>query len=142
MTGLEFWGEDMPADGSVPAVDASDMKKMWTTIQDTVAQHDGEKRIGIGKSAFANVCSPGANPAAVWYRVSMVQIITEQIGLLSPEMPTEVSDVVFHVASKFPMRRLDPGVKHQGVPFDAEGFVRQIKEEMSKLGYELPDSPS
>jgi hypothetical protein len=41
----------------------------------------------------------------------------------------EFEDAVLKVAAKFPMKKLNVGVVHQGLPFDVEEFVKQIAEE-------------
>jgi hypothetical protein len=57
------------------------------------------------------------------------QEVEEKLWLPSG-MPSEVRDVVFNVAAKFPMKRMEPGVQYQGSPLDAEGFVKQIEREL------------
>ena len=45
-------------------------------------------------------------------------------------VPSAVRDVVFNVAAKFPMKRMEPGVEYQGLPMDVEGFVKQIEHDL------------
>jgi hypothetical protein len=60
----------------------------------------------------------------------MSGLLAESMGLLPPEMPSEVRDVVFNVAARFPMRRMEPGVEYQGLPMDVDGFVKQIEHDL------------
>ena len=45
-------------------------------------------------------------------------------------MPSEVRDVVFNVAARFPMKHMEPGVQYHGLPMDVDGFVKQIEHEL------------
>lgn len=40
----------------------------------------------------------------------------------------ELDDAVFQVAATFPMKNMEVGVVHDGLPFDVEGFLKQIGE--------------
>ena len=67
------------------------------------------------------------------YRESMLGLLAERVNLLPPEMPAAVRDVVFNVAAKFPMKRMELGVQYRGLPMDVEGFVKQIEHDL-KVG--------
>jgi hypothetical protein len=60
----------------------------------------------------------------------MLGLLAEHVGLLPPEMPSEVRDVVFNVAATFPIKRMEPGVQYQGLPLDVNGFVKQIEHDL------------
>jgi hypothetical protein len=50
-------------------------------------------------------------------------------GLLSRWVQDgEFEDAVLKVAARFPMKKLNVGVVHQGLPFDVEEFVKQVEE--------------
>jgi hypothetical protein len=73
---------------------------------------------------YKNVCSPGADAMAVWYRASMLRIL--QILPESPLRPWtydgELEDAVFQVAAKFPMKKMQVGVEQEGFPFVLPSF--------------------
>jgi hypothetical protein len=60
----------------------------------------------------------------------MLGLLAETVGLLPPEMPSEVRDVVFNVAAGFPMKSMEIGVQYQGLPMDVDGFVKQIEHDL------------
>jgi hypothetical protein len=108
-TGLA-WLASLSQSGFVFPVDPSDLKSAWTMVRETQARHGSNQSIAIGHEFFTRVCSPGADVFAVWYRVSMLGLLAERVDLLPPEMPSGVRDVVFNVAAKFPIKRMEPGV--------------------------------
>jgi hypothetical protein len=128
MTGLDFPYFPLWEDGLVPPVDPSDLKIAWKRGQELRALYGSEPTV-VSHDLRGN-CSPGADFTAVWYRASMLGLLAESVGLLPPEMPSEVRDVVFNVAAKFPMKRMEPGVEYQGLPMDVDGFVKQIGQEL------------
>jgi hypothetical protein len=65
---------------------------------------------------------PGAEVGAVWYRVSMLQLLAGPIGVLLP-------DAVFSFAATFPMNKLSVGEVSQGLPFDVEEFIKQLEQQ-------------
>ena len=127
MTGAELWGDDPTGQGLVAAVDPADLKKVWDMGQETIAKHGPNPRIAMGHA----LCSPGANVMAVWHRASILGLLAEHASLFPPQLPSEVKDVVFNVAAKFPMKR---GV-YQGLPLNLQQFVQEIENEVRGLGY-------
>jgi hypothetical protein len=136
MAGLEYWFDNSGGE-SVPSVDSSDLKKVWTITQDILARDGANRGVAIGQSAYTTACSPGSNPAALWYRVSMLKLLADQLAQLPPEMPSEVMDTIFDVASTFPMKRMQVGVEYDQPPMDIQEFTRQIENELRKRGYRV-----
>ena len=95
MTGLDFPYFPLWEDGLVPPVDPSDLKIAWKRGQELRALYGSEPTV-VSHDLRGN-CSPGADFTAVWYRASMLGLLAESVGLLPPEMPSEVRDVVFNV---------------------------------------------
>jgi hypothetical protein len=128
MTGLDFPYFPLWKDGLVPPVDPSDLKIAWKRGQELRAQYGSEPT--VVSHDLRGTCSPEADVIAVWYRASMLGLLAERVGLLPPEMPSEVRDVVFNVVAKFPMKHMESGVQYHGSPVDVEGFVKQIEHEL------------
>ena len=98
-------------DGLIAAMEPSDLKSVFKMQQ---GMEPTEPSVtAISSDPYERVCSPGADGFAVWYRASMLVSFAERMGLLPPELPNEVRDVVFNVAAKFPMKRMELGVQYQ-----------------------------
>jgi hypothetical protein len=130
MTGLNFPYFPLWEDGLVPPADPSDLKSVWQKGQELRALQGSEPGVTSYDLRGNSNCSPGADVTAVWYRASMLGLLAERVGLLPPEMPSSVRDVVLNVAAKFPMKRMELGVQYQGLPMDVEGFVKQIEHDL------------
>lgn len=114
-------------EGPVATVRADDLRSVWKLFRDTEARNPGQCT-AIGNTVFQNVCSPGADAVAAWYRAGMLWMLK-----MFPESPLarwthdgEFDDVVFEVAATFPMKRMATGVVYDAPPFDVEEFVKQI----------------
>jgi hypothetical protein len=59
----------------VPEVDAEDLKAVWQVQCEIEAQRPGQPA-AIGLELMACVCTPRANVAAVFYRISMLTLLT------------------------------------------------------------------
>jgi hypothetical protein len=123
----DFWRSK----GDVAAVDPADLRAICAFMRDVKASTN----TAISSSIYENVCSPGADVMAVWYRASMLGLL-EMLPQVSPQMfpespltpwlhNGELDDAVFQVAATFPMKRMGVGVVH-GLPFDVEEFLKQI----------------
>lgn len=111
----------------VPEVDPSDVKAAWSLTQETKKAHP-ENVVGIGEEIFEAHCTPGANIQAIFYRANM-------IGMLQLVMPESVNplvqdnlDAVFQTAATIPMEWMGSGIVRRGFPFDADEFVRRVRE--------------
>jgi hypothetical protein len=128
MTGLDFPYFPLWEDGLVPPVDPSDLKSAWKRREELRALYGSEPTV-VSLDLRGN-SGPEADFTAVSYRASMLGLLAETVGLLPPEMPSEVRDVVFNVAARFPMKSMELGVQYQGLPMDVEGFVKQIEHDL------------
>jgi hypothetical protein len=120
-----FWST--PGD-EVAAVNPDDLRKVWRLFRDVQAHTPAGQCGSIDGRMYKNVCSPGANVVAVWYRASMLGMLQ-----MLPESPLtpwthdgELDDAAFQVAATFPMKKMEIGVVQQGPPFDVQEFVKQI----------------
>jgi hypothetical protein len=117
--------------GPVAPVDPADLRSVWEM------QHNAQRNApnlapnqtaAISSGLYQQACSPGADVAAVWYRVSMLQLLAGPSGLLTPWLhDDELPDAVFNLAATFPMRKLSFGEANQGFPFDAQEFIKQLE---------------
>ena len=123
-------------DGPIPAVEPADLKSAWAMSEELkkdLAKVIPNQHVGISFDCCKRVCSPGADVGAVWYRVSMIgllQMMSKEAGepALSGLTDGKPSDAVFKALATLPMTGMNPGVAHDGLPFDPEELVRLIKE--------------
>jgi hypothetical protein len=109
-------------------IDRLKIKSAWKRGQELRAQYGSEPT--VVSHDLRGTCSPGADVTAVWYRASILGLLAERADLLPPELPSEVRDVVFNVAARFPMKSMELGVQYQGLPMDVDGFVKQIEHDL------------
>jgi hypothetical protein len=112
----------------VPEVDPEDLKTFWHMARDLQARRTGQ-HVALGFEAMKAVCKPGANAQAVWYRSSMICVLNQfaQDQLSSWVKDGEMSDVVFRTMATIPMEWIGH-TERQGLPFDVEGFFRDLRE--------------
>ena len=102
---------------------------MQRDVQRDAPNHAPNQSGSIDISLYQRTCSPGAEVGAVWYRVSILQLLAGPIGLLTPWLHDgELPDAVFNLAATFPMNRLSVGEVNQGLPFDVQGFIKQLEQ--------------
>src|SRR3954468_11786424 len=125
--------ENLPSFGGrpgepVPGVDPKDLKSFWHMTRDFQARRTGQ-HVALGFEAMKAVCKPGANAQAVWYRSSMICVLNQfaQDQLSSWVKDGEMSDVVFRTMATIPMEWIGH-TERQGLPFDVEGFFRDLRE--------------
>jgi hypothetical protein len=122
--------------GPVAAVDPGDLRSVWEMQRDfqrNAPNHAPNQTGSIDISLYQRACSPGAEVGAVWYRVSMLQLLAGPIGLLTPWLHDgELPDAVFKLAATFPMNKLSVGEVNQGLPFDVQGFIKQLEQQTSR----------
>ena len=123
-------------EGLIAPVDPSDLENVWKVAQEILKLHRKHGVI-VGPKVYANVCSPGANVMAVWSRASILLFLGEQVGLFRPKLPGEVRKVIFNVFAKFPIKQLEPGVVHKGFPLDVQEFMKQVEDELRRLGFKV-----
>lgn len=99
---LDF--ESLSSGRPVPAVDASDMKRVWELIskaprRDTAAGGS----VGWDVSLIAGQCSQGADPLAVFFRVALLSPLLES-GLLDEWRDGDrPDDLLFQALATFPL---------------------------------------
>src|ERR1700693_5499102 len=110
MTEFNFGGETpFSEDGSVPPVETSDLKALWKLGQELRLEFPEPTVISVSQPRFTRVCTSGANVFAVWYRAGSLGALAGHLGLLSPEVPEAIRDIVFNLAARFPMKAMEPG---------------------------------
>jgi len=103
---------------------------MQREVQRSAPSHTPNQTGSISIGLYQQACRPGADVAAVWYRVSMLHLLVGPIGLLTPWLHDgELPDAVFNLAATFPMNRLSVGKVNQGLPFDVQEFIEQLEQQ-------------
>jgi hypothetical protein len=127
-------------DGPIPPVDPADLKSVWAMqeklkkdFEEHTPNRTPNQTFAVSINSFKQVCSPAANAGAVWYRLSMLEMlrhISEATGASLP-WPREgkPGDAVFKALATVPMTGLPPGVVRKVPPFDPEELIRLIMEE-------------
>jgi hypothetical protein len=115
----DFW-KDSSSD--VAVVDPADLTVVWELMQDVQRRNEGQSA-SVGIAAYKNLCSPGANVEAVWFRAAM-------LGMLNMAMPGWMGNAdvgrVMKIAASFPMKKVEVGVAFDGPPFDLPEFLKQV----------------
>ena len=115
----------------VPVVDPEDLKNLWTYSQELRARHsNGGTATGI--AVFQQMCCPGADVRAVWYRSSMLGVLA---GMLESAWPGgELSETALKVASRMELNWMAVGVPQKGLPFDVVQFLAEVQAESVRGG--------
>ena len=103
---LDLWGSNAGLENdTVPAVDSSDLKKVWLLLQESRGVAIGEES-AIGLGYIERICNSGVNVRAVWYRASLLLLPSARSGLLSrwTSEGTPI-DAVFKVARRLSSRK-------------------------------------
>lgn len=129
MDATHFWPGGNAGE-PVPAVDAADIKSVWTIHQDLRPRHP-RGAVGVDISIIKRACSPGADIRAVTYRLGMLELLEMCPGdLLAPwKRSGAFNEGVFRVAATIPMKWMEPGVPQSGFPFDVDAFVQELHKE-------------
>jgi hypothetical protein len=98
----------------VPVVEPADLKIVWELQQKVREQHPGEQ-VGIDVRSYMTACSPGANTLAVWYRLSMLGLLSSlcvQSGVPVEKLPWmrsgEPDEFIFKALATLPMNGTPP----------------------------------
>jgi len=134
---LNMFASSLSNDGAILPVESSDLKKVWKMAEERRERSDPKVHSATSAGSFAAVCSPGANVMAVCYRASMLGMLAQSTGLLAPEVPENVREAVFNVAASFPFQFMKPGVVYEGLPVDVQAFVKQLEDELRRLGFKV-----
>lgn len=111
---------------TVPSVDPTDIRSVWTMQKKNQALFPGEQ-IMMPAEAYKQACQDGADVQAVLERVAQIGILRIAGALeawLQDGMP---NDAVFEVAATIPMSRMQVGVVYNKMPFDVEEFVKRVQ---------------
>ena len=113
--------------GSIPSVNPADLRSVCAVQRDVQSRFSGQQVL-MDDDAWKDACSPGADLFAIWYRIAMLELLTEQ-GLLSHWLHDgELDDAVFKVLATFPIKRIQKGGQ-DGFPFDIQELTKQIVKE-------------
>jgi hypothetical protein len=99
---LDF--EALSSGKPVPAVDASDMKRVWElTSEAPDSQTAALGAVSWDARLIAGQCSQGADPLAVFFRVTLLRLLLEN-GLLDEWLDGDRPDhIVFETLAAFPL---------------------------------------
>jgi hypothetical protein len=113
-------------DGPLPPVDPKDLKLMWEFYRDVGKDGKGS---AIAFGLLQAVCGQGANVMVVWQRMSMISTLIMIGPMLAPwQHGEELDDIVFRVASTFPINGMKCGVRYESLPFDLDGFLQVLRD--------------
>jgi hypothetical protein len=127
-------------DGPIPPVDPADLKSVWVMMEGY--KKDFEKLMpdrapnetfSVRIDCYRQACSPGADVGAVWYRLSMLEMLKHLNEAGGPTLPgmndSKPSDALFKAFAIVPMTALGPGGRREGFPFDMDELTRLVKKE-------------
>jgi len=120
----DLWAGSQEGD-SVAAVHPADLRNVWRLFRDAQSRNPGQCT-SVGNGVYESVCSPGADVLAVWFRASMLELMTQPDMLAQWTHNGELDDFVFEVAATFPMKKMQAGVAYDGPPFEVQEFVKQV----------------
>jgi hypothetical protein len=125
----------------VPVVDLDDIKAVAHLFDELQRQHPG-RQFGVGVEAMAQICNPGADVQAVYYRVAqlgLLKFISEQ-KVDIPEVQAHIAefqskiaplmldgkftDAAFRAIARIPLVWMAPGVVSEGLPYDVEELLK------------------
>jgi hypothetical protein len=112
-----FWRD---SEGDAASVDPADLRAVWKMMRDT--GHKLGPQTSIDYRSFERVCSPGANVQAVWYRASMLAMLSKALPGFEPK------DASFEIAASFPMKKMEVGVVYNEPPFNLQEFMKRVAE--------------
>ena len=114
----------------VPVVDAPDLKSAWNLFRQ-IESEDPSGGIGVGMELIKRVCSPGADIGAVAYRCQMLWLLEMCRGdaLIAWKRSGQFEEAVFRVAANIPMKWMAVGVPQPDLPFGADAFIEQLREQ-------------
>jgi hypothetical protein len=127
-------------DGPIPPVDPADLKSVWAMQEKLKADFDEptpnrapNQGFGISLNYYKRVCSPGANVGAVWYRLSILEMLRHISEITGTSLPWpregKPGDAVFKALATVPMTGLPAGVVRTVPPFDPDELIRLIQKE-------------
>jgi hypothetical protein len=122
----EMFGFGRPGE-PVPVVDPEDIKAAWEVGKGCRKSHP-QGNVAIGIAVFRHACKPGANVPAVTYRTGQIDILRLiQPDVMDPLLQSKL-EAVLRAAAEIPMEWMGVGMVRRGLPFDAEEFLRRVRE--------------
>ena len=115
----------------VPRVNPDDLKAAWKLSQDCGAN------VATGADLLRQVRKPGADIAALGYRVAMLDLLTK----LAPEKlepwskDGRLDDAALSAAARVQLEWMGVGITRQGWPFDVDEFVRLCGEQPGSINH-------
>lgn len=103
---------------TVPPVSEDDLKCLHEASLDMTRRYLGKDGV-VSLELMARACSRDANLPAVWLRHTQLRSLVRQGVLAEWKHGIALDDAVFRVAATIPMN---------GIHFDPETFVRQLRE--------------
>ena len=134
MDGAEAMRLFGPPGQPVPEVDPADVKAVWELGRDIEKRHPvktGELHAyAVGIEMFKAACKPGANIPAIFYRGMMLWMLVRHVqDQIAPWLKEgNPDDAIFRAIAQVPMEWMGVGVVRNGLPFDAEDFMRRVKK--------------
>jgi hypothetical protein len=102
---------------TIPPVGEDDLKCLHDACVEMTKHYCGKDGV-LSVEAMARACSRDANLPAVWLRHTQLRALERQGVLAEWQHGTALDDSVYRVAANIPMN---------GVRFDAEAFVRELR---------------
>lgn len=114
---------DFEAGQDIPTVDPGDLRKMWEYFRELPSDTRA-----VGLERMKQVCTPGSDVRAVWYRIAMLWLLDKATGSLGRWLHYgKLDDAAVTIAATFPMKWMEPGKVFNELPFDAEKFLKEIE---------------
>ena len=103
---------------AIPPVEEEDLKCLHELCADMAKRYCGKDGV-VSLDSMARACNPGANLPAVWLRHTELRSLFRQGLLAEWQHGPGLDDAVFRLAATIPMN---------GIHFDQEAFVRNLRE--------------
>jgi hypothetical protein len=105
--------------GPVSAVDATDLKAIFTMFKADIPETDGVGAKGYNVRLLQQQCRGGSDVCAVWLRATLLHSLAQDGLLASWQEGTDFDPRVFEAAAAFPFEDVHS--------FDAEGLLSFLK---------------
>jgi hypothetical protein len=126
-----FWAG--PVGDFVQEVDPADLRKTWAAMNYVQKLHPGQQcEVSIGRKDDPDEAPEVREKArqdeqARWFRASMLMLLCQ--GPCADRLKDgEPDDRLVEIVARFPMKKMEPGVPQQGLPFDMPEFIKQLEQ--------------
>lgn len=79
-------------------------------------------------AVLEHLCKPGAEVKAVVYRANKIGILRTVAPEIMEPLIKDKLDAVLHTAATIPIEWIGVDVVRKGLPFDADDFIRRVRE--------------